>query len=710
MDPHGSSAISDSDSSAGGSSRSQPPAIVASSTFTSASPYTSESSTRPGPGPFFNRHPSSTFARNLHPYRSTNFPAAGAAAAAPCGKSDEMDQAANAVASDNGWRAGSSLPSFSRGFDLFMSSRDAGHGSSAIEDGFFIPSYLSTSTYARKLTKAHEAKLQARADLKLQSPKIGTTSNGAGFHHQPPMPAGSHRGISHSVVERPPPPPPEENGALPPLPAQWNKDDMWGGIEIHPDGRSVEYIGSRSLHERDQEASAVRADHYIPPQCGIYYYEVSIVYGKRDDTTIAVGFSTKNASISRPLGWEPDSVAYHGDDGRCFTGQNTGQMYGPEFNTGDVIGCGINFLDHTAFFTRNGVNLGTASHDVTRGKLYPAVSLKKPRERVTVNFGQSPFVFDIDIMMNEQKKKIIAEIQKTDISRLEPGLGETDLIQALVLQFLQHDGYVETARAFAEDIRQQKEALNLDPNVTVDGINIKDDEDANNRQRIRRAILDGEIDRALKLTCAYYPQVFRDNEEVHFRLRCRKFIELVRMAAQLRADEDPKRSNGKIASAGGASQAMDVDDNGGADVMAWNEKMDTEVIEEEETHSDMMMQLEQEMLDYGQKLGAQYARDARPDFSKALAEIWALVAYANPLEEPKVSHLLDRKGRVTVAEELNSAILASLGKSSHASLEKLYAQTCVLLEDIGRDGGSGAFVAVQDVVEAAWDSAAASSS
>jgi hypothetical protein len=62
-------------------------------------------------------------------------------------------------------------------------------------------------------------------------------------------------------------------------------------------------------------------------------------------------------------------------------------------------------------------------------------------------------------------------------------MNETDLIQALVLQFLQHDGYVETARAFAEDMKLQKEALNLNPNVTIDGLNIKDDEDANNRQR-----------------------------------------------------------------------------------------------------------------------------------------------------------------------------------------------------------------------------------
>jgi hypothetical protein len=61
-------------------------------------------------------------------------------------------------------------------------------------------------------------------------------------------------------------------------------------------------------------------------------------------------------------------------------------------------------------------------------------------------------------------------------------MSETDLVQTLVLQFLQHDGYVETARAFAEDMRIQKQALNMDPDTAVDGINIKDDEDANNRQ------------------------------------------------------------------------------------------------------------------------------------------------------------------------------------------------------------------------------------
>lgn len=52
-----------------------------------------------------------------------------------------------------------------------------------------------------------------------------------------------------------------------------------------------------------------------------------------------------------------------------------------------------------------------------------------------------------------------------------------------VLQFLQHDGYVETARAFATEIQTEKQALCLDPNTEIPGIDIRDDQDANNRQR-----------------------------------------------------------------------------------------------------------------------------------------------------------------------------------------------------------------------------------
>jgi Ran-binding protein 9/10 len=75
-------------------------------------------------------------------------------------------------------------------------------------------------------------------------------------------------------------------------------------------------------------------------------------------TTIAVGFSTKAPQLSRPVGWEPESWGYHGDDGRTFNAANVGHNYSTSYNQGDIIGCGVNFRERKAFFTRNGVFVG----------------------------------------------------------------------------------------------------------------------------------------------------------------------------------------------------------------------------------------------------------------------------------------------------------------------------------------------------------------
>jgi Ran-binding protein 9/10 len=73
---------------------------------------------------------------------------------------------------------------------------------------------------------------------------------------------------------------------------------------------------------------------------------------------IGVGFSTAKAALEKLPGWEPESWAYHGDDGKSFCCALTGKPYGPMFTAEDVIGCGINFKNGTAFFTKNGSFLG----------------------------------------------------------------------------------------------------------------------------------------------------------------------------------------------------------------------------------------------------------------------------------------------------------------------------------------------------------------
>ncbi|KAG8158624.1 hypothetical protein KVR01_011746 [Diaporthe batatas] len=597
------------------------------------------------------------------------------------------------------------LPYSSRAFDMFMSRTPldslpsvdilatgrpspAAASPSPRASSIPRPSYLQGSHYLARLEhQARQRTLHAQRQRRDSHEKNGASLPGdktasQQHHHQ-----HQHLGIARDVVERTPPH--EDDDLVDSLPSRWSnvKEDRAAGLEVLSDGLEVKYTGPRDPNERDHEARAIRADQPMPVRCGLYYYEVTILGRKHNDTLIGVGFSSKSASLNRAPGWEPESWGYHGDDGHCFQAQNAGKQYGPTFGYGDVIGCGVNFRTGTAFFTKNGHYLGIAFREV-KGKLYPSVGLKKTGEHIRVNFGQTPFLFDIDSVMKKEIRQLEKEIEQADTTKLAPPLSETELIQQLVLQFLQHDGYVDTARAFAQEIQSEKQALCLDPNEEIPGIDIKDDEDANNRQSIRRAILEGDIDKALDRTKASYPQVLEVNEHVHFRLRCRKFIEMIRREAEtnLVGAGGPK-GTAHISGKNGHRQPPAVEDM----------ELDEEMEDMDGAHD--QQDLTEDALRYGQTLQHEYRDDDRTEVHQALNEIFSLMAYENPLKEPKVAHLLDRKGRVAVAEELNSAILQSLGKSSRAALENMYAQTSVLLDDLAETGGPGAFVTLQNIID-----------
>lgn len=86
----------------------------------------------------------------------------------------------------------------------------------------------------------------------------------------------------------------------------------------------------------------------------------------------------------------------------------------------------------------------------------------------------------------------------------------------------------------------------------------------------------------------------------------------------------------------------------------WDE-MDTEDAENNMRYE----QLLQEAMMYGQVLMQEY-RDENREYKRTLEQVFSLIAYSDAKSSVH-GHLLDPKGRVAVAEELNSAILGKSG-------------------------------------------------
>ncbi|KAJ8105068.1 hypothetical protein OPT61_g10403 [Boeremia exigua] len=592
------------------------------------------------------------------------------------------------------WGRGGPLPSYSSQTGHWQG---LGGGAQDIPP-FFVPSYLRGSKHAEKLHEAHKAKVAAQRDFRSthssNAGSLSTSSSSVNLHKM----AASHRGLTHEVVERAPV---FVDEPTLPWPTGWNESDKFAQLDIEDGGRQAKFSGSQKTHD---EAASVRADCAMPRQCGIYYYEVTVVSKGKDGRMIGVGFSGPKVALSRIPGWEPDSFAYHGDDGQIFNNTTSGKNYGPKFGTLDVIGCGINFRTNTAFFTKNGHMLGTAFRDLKPNMpYYPTIGMKKPGETLRANFGQEPFAFDIDKMVQDEKAAIQEEINQTKFAASAASLDETQFIHRLISQYLAHDGYVETAQAFAKETVDEARALANDDDATIPYHEAVEDMDALNRQKIRAAILEGDIDKALKHTQAYYPSVLHNNENIYFKLRCRKFIEMIRecneLNTQCQSPHTSKRSATSIPTKRNSTATdeydfqMELDEQFGVNNPTPSLD-DIDVEDELEDKQTKLAQLTANTIAYGQELRAEFANDLRKEVKQALNDTFALIAYENA-RESSLAPLLETDGRVPVAEELNSAILVSLGKSSSAAIERLVQQTEALVTELADDGGPGAFINVR---------------
>ncbi|KAI0655653.1 hypothetical protein C8Q70DRAFT_1081102 [Cubamyces menziesii] len=550
-------------------------------------------------------------------------------------------------------------------------------------------------------------------------------------------------------VATPPPPPPAvgavtvlSTNTVLMLPTRWSDQDRMPSLSVSSDGRDLTFTGPSCVGDR--ESSAARANHPIPPACGIYYYEVEILH------KCPKGFSAPDVRLSP------------------FPGHKDGSPFGPTFDTGDVIGCGIDFSQNRVFYTKNGTFLGLVFENVGKTtEVYPCIGMRQTNESIHANFGNAPFRFAIEEHVRAQRDKVWNDIMGTRVDWGLLGLGprksEEQLkaeeakakaaggdamedeeskapLRKLVLAYLAHHGYARTARAFQKQCAERsraaagKEALQSksqpadeDAAMAVDTDDTSTagaastsatsgssaatedlldynseyglDRDLNTKLSITNAIIRGNIDTALSLIRANHPSVLeREQGLILFRLRCRKFVKLdLQAGAALRKvrEAEFEASLARPKEAGVADKALDGVGDGVVGEMDGVGAMDVDDPSPEAHHTPSMSTPTASAPTAAQNTYAMLSAMAKDALHTALSYGQQLETdYKNDTRPGVRAHLRRSFGIVVYEEPIaaggaaaktagRQSLLQSRDRPAHPTLETLYCQTNTCLTGSG---------------------------
>ncbi|XP_070513844.1 ran-binding protein 9 isoform X3 [Cardiocondyla obscurior] len=519
-----------------------------------------------------------------------------------------------------------------------------------------------------------------------------------------------------------------------PLPRSWSTKDKYSYIGLSQNNLRVHYKESRGralfpgYGKTHKDAASVRTTHSIPAACGLYYFEVKIV-SKGRDGYMGIGLSASGVNVNRLPGWDKHSYGYHGDDGHSFCSSGTGQPYGPTFTTGDVIGCGVNLVDNTAFYTKNGHHLGIAFTDLPPN-LFPTVGLQTPGEVVDANFGQLPFVFDIGDMINELRVR--TRLQIINYPTPDHGQGQWQaILHRMVCTYLVHHGYLDSAEAFASSTGQVFE---------------EDYNSIKNRQRVIKLILSGRIGEAIDTTNRLYPGLLDRDPDLLFALKCRQFVEMVNGSdSEVCQNGNPNQTSViqstkayvKSANPTGTVEEMNINNTiNGTSPQFVNGQIEDDVEMEESGVTNVNeidnsanqqqtsnivdtvtcnknnkkqlcggnKQAIEKMLEFGKQLYSQSVHlrqqyGKNESNKKMLQDAFSLLAYSNPWNSP-VGWQLNPQERETVCARLNSAILESSNLPRRPPLEVATSHARELVRLMSTNGlGACGFAVVDNIIQ-----------
>ena len=196
------------------------------------------------------------------------------------------------------------------------------------------------------------------------------------------------------------------------------------------------------------------------------------------------------------------------------------------------------------------------------------------------------------------------------------------------------------------------------------------------RTQIVNSVIKGDIDIALREMERFYPKVLEVESGVMlFKLRCRKFVELILEAAELKKamtretatnEMDIDVEEEEVVEAGtngygGSESGIGGGGSAAIPIKAKRKQSFSSPHHPSSSHSALAAQYESTLssaISYGQTLQSDYKTDSRPEVRGIFKKTFGIVAYEDPLGAGgEVAEVAGHAARVRLATELNQEIL-----------------------------------------------------